>query len=64
MSKGAEVRAKDDQGKPFKLTRAVTLARWTFVVDKTGKIVYKNMRVNPALDSKQVADFIDKQEKK
>jgi len=64
VGKGGKVQVKDDKGKPFLLQRPVTFARWTFVVGKDGKIVYKNTRVNPALDSKQVADLIEKLEKK
>ena len=25
----------------------MTIERWTFVIDKTGKIAYKNTKVNP-----------------
>jgi len=64
VKKGGQVKLKDDQGKPFTLNRAVTIDRWTFVIGRDGKIVYKNTRVNPALDSKQVADFIEKLQKK
>ena len=35
---GATVKAKDAEGKPFEFKRAGTAARWTFVVDKDGKI--------------------------
>jgi thioredoxin-dependent peroxiredoxin len=44
--------------------RNVTAARWTFVFGKNGKIAYKNPRVNPVQDSKQVAAFLDSLEKK
>ena len=37
-----------------------TAARWTFIIDKDGKVVYKNTKVNPTLDSKEVAAFIEK----
>ncbi|MFQ5583109.1 MAG: peroxiredoxin [Calditrichia bacterium] len=40
------------------LTRSVTEARWTFVVDKSGKIVYINTEVDPEKDSKQIMEFI------
>jgi thioredoxin-dependent peroxiredoxin len=68
VGKGAEVIAKgadgkplkDAEGKPVKLTRNVTAARWTFVLDKDGKIASKNTKVIPAQDAKAVADLIDK----
>src|SRR5258708_6087567 len=44
--------------KPLTLKREVTAARWTFIIGMDGKILYKNTKVNPALDSKQVAAFI------
>jgi len=64
VGKGGQVRVKDDQGNMVTLKRGVTAARWTFVIDKDGKVAYRNTRVNPAQDSKQVEDFIDKQGKK
>ena len=46
------------------LKRNVTAARWTFIIGMDGKILYKNTKVNPAEDSKQVAAFIEKLPKK
>ncbi len=68
VSKGAEVKPRDAKGKQMQdaagkdivLTRGVTAARWTFIIDKDGKVVYKNTKVNPMLDSKEVAAFIEK----
>jgi peroxiredoxin Q/BCP len=54
----------DAEGKPLALKRGVTAARWTFIVGMDGKILYKNINVKPALDSKQVAAFIKDLEKK
>ena len=34
------------------------LARWTFIVDKDGKVAYKNVKVTPADDSKRITEFI------
>jgi peroxiredoxin Q/BCP len=45
-------------GQIEEFTRGVTIERWTFVIDKTGKIVYKNTKVNPARDSKAVLDLL------
>jgi peroxiredoxin Q/BCP len=63
VGKGGEVRTKDAQGNTITLKRGVTAARWTFIIGRDGKIAYRNTRVSPALDSKQVADFIEKLEK-
>ncbi len=64
LSKGGEVRAKDTEGQLVVLKRNVTAARWTFIIGMDGKILYKNTKVNPAEDSKQVAEFIEKLPKK
>ena len=64
LSKGGEVRAKDADGMPLVLKRQVTAARWTFIIGLDGKIAYKNTKVSPAEDSKQVGDFIEKLQKK
>jgi peroxiredoxin Q/BCP len=64
LSKGGEVRTKDANGMPLVLKRAVTAARWTFIIGLDGKIAYKNTKVNPAEDSKQVGEFIEKLQKK
>jgi len=61
---GGEVRTKDADGKNVVLKRGVTTVRWTFVIGKDGKVIYKNTRVNPVDDSKQIAAFIEKLEKK
>ena len=47
-------------GKEETLTRGVTLARWTFIIDAQGKIAYKNTQVNAAEDSKAVLEAIKK----
>jgi len=61
---GGQVKTKDGADKPVTLKRAVTESRWTFILGKDGKILYKNTKVNPVDDSKQVAAFIEKLEKK
>ena len=71
VSKGAVVHAKDAvnkpildvENKPMTVTRAVTAARWTFIIGKDGKVLYQNKIVNPAKDTKDVVDFIAKREK-
>ncbi|MBN9522175.1 peroxiredoxin [bacterium] len=64
FTRGAVVKAKDADGRPFEFTRAGTAARWTFVVGKDGTIAYKNTKVTPALDAKAITEFIDKVERK
>jgi len=64
MGKGGTVRTKDADGQFVTLTRKSTASRWTFVIGMDGKIASKNTKVIPAQDSKQVADLIEKLEKK
>lgn len=64
VKKGADVKAKDADGKPIEFHRAVTLDRWTFVVGKDGKVAYKNTKVLPAQDAKAVSEFIAREAEK
>jgi len=64
LGKGGEVRIKDGTGQPAVVKRGVTAARWTFIIGLDGKILYKNTKVDPAADSKQVLEFIEKLPKK
>jgi peroxiredoxin Q/BCP len=72
LDKGGEVKPRDEQkkpimdaeGNPLILKRGVTAARWTFIIGKDGKILYKNTKVDPVADSKQVAAFIEDLQKK
>ena len=45
-------------GKEESLTRTVTTARWTFVIDKSGKIASINKMVKAAEDSKAIIELI------
>ena len=58
-SKGGTVKEKVD-GKEETLVRGVTASRWTFVIDKSGKIVHKETKVNAAGDSKAVLEAVGK----
>lgn len=60
VGKGAKVKTKDADGQPLTIERAVTASRWTFVLGRDGKIVYKNTQVDPVKDSKEVADLIER----
>jgi peroxiredoxin Q/BCP len=64
LKPGGEFTYKDANGKEIAtLKRGVTIPRWTFVIDKEGKVIYKNTQVDPQKDSKQVLEVIAKQEK-
>jgi len=45
-------------GKDVTLTRLATAKRWTFVIDRDGKILYKNENVKPDQDSHEVAEVV------
>ncbi len=45
-------------GESFDLVRGVTTNRWTFIIDKKGKIAYKDEQVNAEKDTEQVLEFI------
>jgi peroxiredoxin Q/BCP len=49
---------REVEGKEVALTRGVTPARWTFVIDRSGKIAMKNTKVNAAEDSKAVLKVV------
>jgi peroxiredoxin Q/BCP len=60
----ATVKAKDADGNAIQIMRNATLSRWTFVIDKSGNIAYKNTKVTPADDAKKITEFIAKAEEK
>jgi len=64
LGAGGQVKTKNADGKEVVLKRSSTAARWTFVVGKDGKIARKNTKVSPGLDSQQVAEFIEKLDKR
>ncbi|HSO85295.1 MAG TPA: peroxiredoxin [Draconibacterium sp.] len=49
---------REIDGKSFDLIRDVSASRWTFIIDKNGKIVYKNEQVNVEKDTEEVLSFI------
>lgn len=49
------------KGKEITLERSFTFARWTFIVDPSGKVIYKDTGVNAAQDAKTVTDFLKTQ---
>ena len=50
---------KEIDGLDLTLTREITTPRWTFVLDKNRKIIYKNAEVNASEDSKNVKEVIE-----
>ncbi len=61
VGKGDDFATKDADGNLVVLKRGVTIQRWTFVINKDGKVIYKNAKVNPTQDSKQILELIEKQ---
>lgn len=57
--KGGGSIVRNIEGSDITLNRGVTTSRWTFVIDKSGKIAYKNTKVNAAEDSQQTIDIIE-----
>ncbi|WP_456377879.1 redoxin domain-containing protein [Lutibacter sp.] len=49
---------REFNGESFLLKRGITASRWTFVLDKNMKIIYKNSEVNAAEDSEIVKNII------
>jgi peroxiredoxin Q/BCP len=64
VGKGVTVRIKGDDGQLITLRRKVALPRWTFVLNREGRIVSKNTNMSPAQDVKMVAEVIGKLKKK
>jgi peroxiredoxin Q/BCP len=57
-TKGEKSVKAEVDGKEETLLRKVTIQRWTFIIDKEGKVAYKNTKVAAADDSKTVAEVI------
>ena len=47
-------------GLPVTLERGVTAMRWTFVIDKDGRIVHKDDKVNAAKDADTIKEVVNK----
>ncbi len=58
VGEGKELTVKVD-GKDEIFKRGVTAKRWTFVIDKQGKIASKNTEVNAAEDSKKILTVVE-----
>ena len=51
---------REVNGKSIDLVRGTTANRWTYIIGKNGKIVYKNEEVNASQDSEDVLSFLKK----
>lgn len=49
---------RDVEGEDVTLTRDLTMSRWTYIIDREGRIVYRETEVDPEGDSARVIDFI------
>ena len=58
-TKGEKTVQKEIDGVPYTLTRGVTTQRWTFIIDRDGKIAYKDDQVQAQQDSKKIMAAID-----
>lgn len=58
-SQGGTIKREVD-GEEVTLTRDVTAARWTFVIGRDGRIVFKETEVDPQGDSKAVLAAIER----
>ena len=56
--KGGSI-TREIEGENYELFRGVTTPRWTFVLDKNRKIIYKNAEVNAVEDAKKVKYAIE-----
>jgi thioredoxin-dependent peroxiredoxin len=60
ISEGATI-IRTVGGVEHELVRDITIKRWTFIVGKDGKIIYKNEAVNAEKDSEEVLYFLSLQ---
>ncbi len=58
VTEGAKSIQREIDGKEVTLNRTATAKRWTFVIDKKGKIVYKDDAVKATEDLQNVIAFI------
>jgi peroxiredoxin Q/BCP len=60
---GGTVDGFDESGNKVKVTRGVTIMRWTFVIGRNGNVIYKNANVKPAEDSKEILRAVENESK-
>lgn len=57
---GEKTAKAEIDGKEESFVRTATIQRWTFVIDKSGKIASKNTTVKAADDSKAILEVVEK----
>lgn len=60
LGSGGEIK-RTVEGKDYDLVREFSEKRWTFIIGKDGKIIYKNDSVDPEKDSGEVIAFLKNQ---
>jgi peroxiredoxin Q/BCP len=60
LGEGATIK-RTVAGVEHELVRDISIKRWTFIVGKDGKIIYKNEAVNAEKDSEEVLKFLSMQ---
>jgi peroxiredoxin Q/BCP len=55
---GVKTITRTVEGKEVELTRSATAARWTFIIDPHGKVVYRDDQVKPLADLENVTRFL------
>jgi len=58
VSKGEKTVTKSIDGVDIDLTRSATAKRWTFIIDRNGKVVHRDDRVNAKADPDSVEMFL------
>ncbi len=59
LKEGGKV-TKEVNGITYNLERGSTASRWTYIIGKDGKVVYKSENVDASKDSEQVLNFLKK----
>ncbi|MEM9585973.1 MAG: peroxiredoxin [Planctomycetota bacterium] len=59
-TEGDKIVSKVIDGTAYELKRDITIRRWTFVIDRDGKVAYKNDKVKAKADSKTIQEVIKK----
>ncbi len=49
---------REIKGQSLDLERGTTIQRWTFILDKKGTLIYRDMEVNAEQDSNKVKEFL------
>ncbi len=62
LKKGQKSIKRTVDGKEVTLERSNTAARWTFIIDRQGKVIYRDIKVKAAEDLNNIIEFIRKTE--